>query len=72
MVFDRASRYFDGCRGVAGAVAGTSDPANASQAGFVAGQAIVASNRLYIAIVALVIAVVGTIKEKLPGTMAHA
>ncbi|MGD8930086.1 MAG: hypothetical protein PVI22_14010 [Lysobacterales bacterium] len=57
---------------VAGAIAGANDPANASQAGFVAGQAIVAKNRLYIAIVALVVAVVGTIKEKLPGTKTHA
>jgi hypothetical protein len=54
--------------GVAGAVAGNADPANAYSAGQVAGAAAVSSIRIYIFFVACLAAIIGTVNEVLPGT----
>ena len=63
--------YFGACviiGGIAGGIAGNADPANAYSAGQVAGATAVSSIRIYIFFAACVIAVIGTVKEILPGT----
>lgn len=54
--------------GIAGVMAGNADPANAYSAGQVAGTAAVSSIRIYIFFAACLVAIIGTVKEILPGT----
>jgi amino acid transporter len=63
--------YFVGCflvGAVAGAIAGATDPDNASAAGAQAGAAVVSSYRLIIFLGAIAVASVGTSCGVLPGT----
>jgi hypothetical protein len=63
--------YFLGCMlvgGVAGAIAGGKDPANASQAGGLAGQKAVEGLLVYIIVGAASLAGAGSFFEVLPGT----
>ena len=53
---------------VAGAIAGSRDPANASAAGYQAGQQVVLSLRGYFLLGALALSVIGTSLGVLPGT----
>ena len=53
---------------IAGGLAGANNPANAAQAGAEAGARFVGENRMWFALGAVVVSVVGTITGFLPGT----
>lgn len=53
---------------IAGAIAGSQDPANASTAGYQAGQQVVIALRGYFLLGALLLSIIGTSLGILPGT----
>ena len=66
--------YFLGCvlvGAVAGGIAGAADPNNASALGAQAGAAAVSANRPMIFVGAMILAILGTWRQLLPGTKRH-